>query len=166
MRLVFLRCLAFTSAVSVLCGCSESENAEVSAPEQTSLKEHRAILYYDGEGRLQMDYEGTGYRQSSTQRGEDVEFRAMHLNHWTEKDIQNEKHVDAQFAGTIASSGEGGRHVRIDLEVKTKVNFEIHLMGMQPRDEELVGEIVEKTFSPGEHVLRFEGVIKNQYGRK
>jgi hypothetical protein len=130
------------------------------------VKNHRAILYFDGEGQIQMDYEGTGYRQQSFQGGGKVGFKAMHLNHWTDKDIHNEKWVDASFEGEVVISGEGDRNVRIDLRIDNKVPFEIQTMGITPKVSQKASEPVSHNFSPGHHELHIEGAISEYYEKQ
>jgi hypothetical protein len=113
-----------------------------------------------------MDYEGTGYRQSSLQCDDLVEFKAMHLNHWTDKDIHNEKWVDASFEGTVTTSGDDGCDVRINLRVDNKVPFEIQTMGVSPKGAQQTSEPIPHNFSPGHHELLIEGKIAELYEKQ
>ena len=113
-----------------------------------------------------MDYEGTGYRQSSLQREDSVEFKAMHLDHWTDKDIHNEKWVDASFEGTVTTSGDDDSDVRISLKVDNKVPFEIQTMGITPIDARQSSEPIPHNFSPGHHELLIEGKVTELYEKR
>ena len=155
--LISPRPLLFALTLGALVGCHHSE------PPTATEKSHRAILYFDGERRLQMDYEGTGYRQSSLVNGESVEFKAMHLNHWTDQDIHNRKWVDASFKGTVATSGEDGHDVRVYLKVENKVPFEIQTMGITPKGSQESSEPIAHQFSPGDHELLIEGKVTGLY---
>lgn len=148
--------IAFT--LCTLAGCNKSEHPAATA------KYHRAILYFDYEQQLQMDYEGTGYRQFSMHGGESVEFKAMHLfGQWTNKDIHDEKWVDASFKGTILTSGEDDNDVRISLMVKNKVPFEIQTMGISPNGSQESSNPISHNFPPGQHELLIEGKITDLY---
>jgi len=113
-----------------------------------------------------MDYEGTGYRQLSLLNGESVKFKAMHLNHWTDKDIHHPKWVDASFVGTIATSGEDGHDVRVDLQVDNQVPFEIQTMGITPKGSQESSDPISHHFTPGHHELLIEGKITAQYQKQ
>ena len=158
--MIMPRQLLFAVSLCTLVACNSSKQPTATA------KNHRAILYFDGERRLQMDYEGTGYRQSSLQNGESVEFKAMHLNHWTDKDIHNEKWVDASFVGTVATSGDDGHDVRVNLTVDNKVPFEIQTMGITSKRSQESSEPISHNFSPGHHELLIEGTITGHYEKK
>ena len=138
------------------CKKPEEKNSEQPA---SPLKQHRAILYFDGDQKIQMDYEGTGYRQSSSQGDKTVKFKAMHLNHWTEKDIHNEKWVDASFEGTFVTSGEDTLNVRISLKVDNKVPFDIQTLGITPKGSQPSNDPISHQFSPGQHELIIEGDV-------
>lgn len=143
-----------------LLGCKDSEQSTA------ITKQHRAILYFDGEQKLQMDYEGTGYRQSSTHGAETVEFKAMHLNQSMDQDIQNEKWVDASFRGTFITSGENPVHVRISLKLDNQVPFEIQTLGITAKGSPRSDEPVSYQFSPGQHEVIIEGDITGIYDKK
>lgn len=144
--------------IFAMISCKKPEERK-STEGASTAKQHRAILYFDGDQKLQMDYEGTGYRQSSSVGGESVEFKAMHINHWTEKDIHNKKWVDASFRGTVVTSGEDTLHVQINLKVDNKVPFEIQTLGITPKGSESTDEPVSHHFSPGQHDLVIEGEV-------
>jgi hypothetical protein len=137
-------------------------------PEESTpvVKQHHAILYFDGEQKLQMDYEGTGYKQSSSQGGDSVEFKAMHLNHWTDKDIHNEKWVDASFKGSVVTSGKDTLNVRISLKVDNQVPFEIQTLGIIAKGSESSSDPVSHQFSPGQHELLIEGEVTGLYEKQ
>ena len=152
--------LLFPLILCTLLGCNRSEKPASSA------KSHRAILYFDGERRFQMDYEGTGYRQSSLQRGDSVEFKAMHLEHGADKEIHHEKWVDASFEGTVTTSGDEDREVRINLKVDNKVPFEIQTMGVTPEGVDQSSEPIPHHFSPGHHELVIEGKMTELFEKE
>jgi hypothetical protein len=138
-------------------GCTKRE---MPAP----AKEHRAILYFDGDGRFQMDYEGTGLLQLSSTRDDALVFKAMHLEHWTEKDFLNEKWVDSSFEGKLTQSGDD---VRIDLKIKNKVKFEIRVLGISPKGSQASAPLlIEHTYSPGDHELVVEGAVVERYEKQ
>jgi hypothetical protein len=113
-----------------------------------------------------MDYEGTGYRQSSLQRDDSVQFKAIHLNRWDDKDIHNEKWVDASFEGTVITSGDNDRDVRINLRVDNKVHFEIQTMGVTPKGAQQSSDPISHNFDPGQHELLIEGKITELYEKQ
>lgn len=164
-KMKILHCVvcALTLCAVISCKKPEENSSEETAP---TPKQHRAILYFDGNHKLQMDYEGTGYRQSSSQGDESLEFKAMHLNHWTEKDINNEKWVDASFQGAIVTSGEEPFNVRISLKVDNKVPFDIQTLGITPKGSQHSDDPVSHQFSPGQHELIIEGEVTGIYDKQ
>lgn len=113
-----------------------------------------------------MDYEGTGYRQSSLQSGDSVKFKAMHLNQRTDKGIHDEKWVDASFEGTVTTFGDNDHDVRIDLKVNNKVPFEIQTMGITPKDTPKSSEPIQRRFPPGPHELLIEGKVTDLFDKQ
>lgn len=154
--------IVFALTLCAIIGCKkpEAKNPEEPTP---AIKQHRAILYFDGDQKLQMDYEGTGYRQSSSQGDELVEFKAMHINHWTEKDIHNEKWVDASFKGTVVTSSKEPFTVRISLKLDNKVPFDIQTLGITPKGSQHSDDPVSHPFSPGQHEVIIEGEVTGLY---
>ena len=163
MKILHYVLCALTACTLVSCKKPEEKSSEETAP---TPKQHRAILYFDGNQKLQMDYEGTGYRQSSSRSDESVEFKAMHLNHWTDKDIHNEKWVDASFQGSVVTSGEDSFNVKISLKVDNKVPFDIQTLGITPKSSQHSDEPVSHQFSPGQHELIIEGEVTGLYDKQ
>jgi hypothetical protein len=140
--------------LSVFIACSESKSGKNAA------KWHRVIVFFDGERKLQLDYEGTGYRQSSLVADDSVVLEAMHLEHWSEKDFMNPKHVDASFEGKIISSGAVGENVDINLSITNTVPLEIRILGMELEGTKETGtEEVTFKYSAGQHSLKAKGKI-------
>jgi hypothetical protein len=151
-----------TRLFSLLVACLALGCAKREIP--AAAKEHRAILYFDGEGRFQMDYEGTGLLQLASTRDDALVFKAMHLDHWTEKDFLDEKRVDSSFEGKLTQSGDD---VRIDLKVKNKVKFEIRILGISQKDYQTSPPLViERVYSPGDHELVVEGTVVERYEKQ
>ncbi|MFM2165782.1 MAG: hypothetical protein RIS79_153 [Verrucomicrobiota bacterium] len=151
--------------VSALACCTliNCKKSEVATP---VVKQHRAILYFDSEQKFRMDYEGTGYRQFSSQDGDSIEFKAMHLNNWTDKDIHDEKWVDASFQGTMSTSGEDTLNVQISVKVNNQVPFEIQTLGITPKGSQSSSDPVSHPFAPGQHELLIEGQVTDLYDKQ
>jgi hypothetical protein len=160
MKTIHLTLIALTLCTLFGCKKTEGKNPEETAP---SAKHHRAIIYFDGDQKLQIDYEGTGYKQFSSQGNGLIEFKAMHLNHWTEKDIRNEKWVDASFKGTFVISGKETLNVRISLMVDNKVPFNIQTLGITHKGSLHSDDPASHPFSAGNHELIIEGEVTGLY---
>ena len=165
LRMKIFHQVALALTICTLISCEKPEN-KITEESTPAPKQHRAILYFDGDQKFQMDYEGTGYRQSSSQGDESVEFKAMHINHRTDKDIHNEKWVDASFRGTVVTSGEDSCNVKIILKVDNKVPFDIQTLGITPKGSEHSDDPVSHEFSPGQHELIIEGEVTGLYGKQ
>ena len=157
------RLLLLSFFILSLISCEKPVKSESSIE---SSKHHRAIIYFDPDEEIQIDYEGTGYRQSSMRSGEEVEFKAIHFNPSTDEDIQNEKWVDTSFKGTVTLSGEENENVRIVLKVDNKVPFEIQSMGIRPKAAKESDEAITYKFSPGQHDLIIEGKVTDYFEKE
>ena len=147
--------------VTVLSSACRDPNPD--SIEATDGREHTAILFFDTEGKLQIEYEGTGYRQFSSTGDSEVEFRAIHLDGEDGVDIQDESLVDALFSGTYSTKGPEERELSIRLSVESKVPLTIRLMGISKNGSDSAIELFEKRFSLGAADFEFDGKIISYY---
>ena len=128
---------------------------------------HCVVIYFDGADTLQMDYEGTGLRQSSTVAdNKNVSFKAIHLESWHQADFRDEKYVDGEFSGTVSRSGDDDSGVLIELEFDNRVPFEVRLLGMRQEVEEVPEDGITQKIEIGKHKFRFEGTIFGRYEKQ
>jgi hypothetical protein len=155
-----LRVLVAAAMLVCLPTCSKSDNSE------GVEKWHRATLYFDTEGLLQTNYEGTGLLQMSSFNGMHAHFKAIHLEHWSQKDFMNAKYVDASFEGLFEPSEGDGKNVSVELSINNQVPLEIRLRGIIPQDYKNPGEEVVYRYPAGQHSLKLKGTVAHFYKRE
>ena len=137
--------------------CSDKSSAE-------DQKSHKAIIYYNGEGELKIDYEGTGLRKQSEifDKGKKVTFVGIHLSDYSVADWKDIKYEDASFAGSITTTGLPDDEVSCNLSVSNKVPMIIEFLGLESQNK-------TKTvydLSPGKHNVVFKANIVKFYERE